>query len=628
MSFESYKSEETSISHFPKDILERIPEKHREIFEAAAEVPPIQNEVLDNINMVLGQRENLIDNAFGEFIGPLGMGVSEHVQLLPTTEFVQKYADDPSSFGDLYIDAIPAGYRSFYTGEVLVHTTNLVEKQQVKPEVILIRATHEMMHGKVVPKIEERKDDEGNITSRVRHTGCKVIETKINDKLEEVVDVIKHAEMYEAQTDILAMSVSISKEDFFKNKDPYEVLRQVSHVYAIRGSSGYLDAKLGLINVLNTAYPDFVEEMNFLGSSYFKCESEEFFSTLKSRVVESSKYKEQAIDLLDRFIDASKRNDERSISELGEEIKSLERSDEKSSKTTLSPEVKSRIADYNLQDFEKAAEVPPLSEAEIEKARVFLTDVENFVDRMFGEYIDPQGRGVAEKVNFLPTSKYLEEYAKNFPHSNIEAYGLPVGFRGLHNGAVILHTTDMYNLKNVEMGTSFEMTAIHEMMHGKVVPLIQETDTGISRRTGCKNIFTSKEGRVSVTHGQLYEAQTEVLASFSYAQEGSLAKSEDPYDALLLPTAIHGYSRQCRSLVAVLESAYPNFNEGMGFLGKNYFKCEGLNFRSGLSERIIERSADKTAARKLLYNFWSASENDEVDKMLDVANQIKLLEKI
>lgn len=309
---------------------------------------------------------------------------------------------------------------------------------------------------------------------------------------------------------------------------------------------------------------------------------------------------------------------------------------EDSEELNISQEIASHIDEADKQYIKTALQVPPIPETEVEDIKIVLTERERLIDELFGDYIGPLGRGVAENVKFLPTKPYLEKYVEN-ESGKINIY-LPTGYRSRIDGSIVVHTTDLEEGKQWGRGDIL-YNATHEMIHGKVVPkFIEENIDGVDlirRKTGCKVVTTSKDGSLydeegnfyGAYHRRMYEAQTEIITALTMYSSDKLSMYKNPYDFFRDISTGGGYSSTCEALISVLETAYPDVKEGVMFLGKSYFNCEGEEFFSKLKQKVVERVKDKEEAVKIMEGFENASKNEDRDEINALGERIKMLEK-
>ena len=195
-------------------------------------------------------------------------GVIDRIEFLNTDEFRQVIIENPKDFGVDYDNKAEVeaavqrigGIRLQDGSRVIVQTQRFDNgkwRLATKAEV-LETATHEMVHGLLVPKVTDKGDDE-----RERKTGYKVVTLRWGD----VPVKTEGRSVYEAQTDLITSYLCLTDGQTPNNKNP--MLQP-----CLFGVSELI--KLGFNNSEN-------DGMGFLINQYYSCD-EKFVGNLLGKI--------------------------------------------------------------------------------------------------------------------------------------------------------------------------------------------------------------------------------------------------------------------------------------------------------------------------------------------------------
>lgn len=272
-----------------------------ESYKVALKVEAMPPEVQDEVRENLGGCEETLNALFGEYIPEDRRKIAASVKFLTTKELAVQIAEeqtDTEKAGDLaQINLIAsvmgtAGLRTPDGRGVIIHSTNVMSDTPVPIDkgMAFFVGRHEQVHGKCEPKFTILPD--GNIE---RRTGCKVV---VTDKKGNVVSA-KHGELYEGQTDTLAIISSYGGE--LKRFD--EVFSRYLREKTTE-SDRYPRQVLVVTRLMDFAFPGKMDEgVQFLGKCYYTCDSDGFFQGIREKII--AKNLPELTALYDEFVSVS-----------------------------------------------------------------------------------------------------------------------------------------------------------------------------------------------------------------------------------------------------------------------------------------------------------------------------------
>lgn len=255
----------------------------RDQFKTGTTIPPYSEEVKLRLKEQLKQNEACLNQLFPQAIDPKRTQMAPSVEFLATPEFFSQAILDnkplPQKLYDtieLIVDTLETnGQRSLDGQRIMVQTAQYAPDQVPKQKPVdsaFSTARHELVHGKVEPRIETLSR-----TQYLRHTGCKTI-TYVEDQIAEV----KHSRSYEAQTDILAVISSHPEITSWT-----EIFSLFLEERAMEDDeSGYQVS--AITRLLEFAFADFSEARSLLGDTYFRSDATTFFETIKQKIQEKN----------------------------------------------------------------------------------------------------------------------------------------------------------------------------------------------------------------------------------------------------------------------------------------------------------------------------------------------------
>ncbi|MEK7155070.1 MAG: hypothetical protein AAB697_03000 [Patescibacteria group bacterium] len=261
----------------PRQWLEKIGRD----MKTGGEILLLSPEVQEDLRTRLSACEARLNQLFPSAIHAERKNITAVTKFMGTPEFFEEailegneVPNDLRKLIDLMTKTFDTmGLRSFDGKTVMVHTTVYhpeSDPRQATNNEAFATARHEMVHGKVEPKLVSVSP-----SRQERRTGSKIVTLENG----QIIDV-KHACLYEAQTDALAV---VSSHPEVKSWD------EIFHLYLEEragDSSEYGFQMSALTRLMDFAYPDFFTGLTALGESYFRCDSEGFISALSSKIKE------------------------------------------------------------------------------------------------------------------------------------------------------------------------------------------------------------------------------------------------------------------------------------------------------------------------------------------------------
>lgn len=240
-------------------------------YRIAGTVPPLPESSQVAIKGRLGIMEARLNFLFPKAIPPARKNMAGSILFLDTEEFFtrailrgRKLPTRGEDFPEVVRFVIETfetqGLRTPDGKQILVQTTVTdpgLNPRQIRENEAEDVAAHEMVHGKVEPKIT-RIDDR----TVERRTGCKVITILdgINARAENVA-------LYEAQTDlVMAIGRRVDARSWL------DVMDYLSGITLANDQKQYQATK-ALALLTAAAFSDFQAGVEFLGNAYFRCEN-------------------------------------------------------------------------------------------------------------------------------------------------------------------------------------------------------------------------------------------------------------------------------------------------------------------------------------------------------------------
>lgn len=266
----------------------------------------------------------------------------------------------------------------------------------------------------------------------------------------------------------------------------------------------------------------------------------------------------------------------------------------------------------------EAERVPALPEETKIRARQTIRIMETNLNSLFPRAINLERKNMAYRLEFLPTPAFFNAYVTSRGHieSDLATPGKPEAsllemliLQGLctrDGKRVMVHTTN-YDLKSKKVNQMNEDEVVHvgkhEVVHAKAEPRIVHLPSGKTETyKGCKIVVEEKGLVVAIHNFPLQEATTDALVIVGAHSD---IRSWDDINWVFQAEEQDGGKDTIygmRALTQIMKIAFPNFQEGVQFLGDAYFQSLNLPFL--IRERIqtLGLPDTNTALNHFVYN--------------------------